>query len=129
MLKILLEQYLKSLFRSPRFDSNWIFRILITIALLNFCVVVFFFGIEFTKLLFKIQPYANPIKYVNEGLVYLIPIDLLLRFFFQKNNFINLRYYLHLPINRSKLISYILGLELFNVFNIYTFQIFISMKC
>jgi len=119
VLKILLEQYLKSLFRSPRFDSNWIFRILITIALLNFCVVVFFFGIEFTKLLFKIQPYANPIKYVNEGLVYLIPIDLLLRFFFQKNNFINLRYYLHLPINRSKLISYILGLELFNVFNIY----------
>lgn len=119
MLKILLTLYLRRLFQSTRFDTNLIFKILTAFAFLNFCIIVFFFGKSFAELLNKVHPLADPVKYLNEGLVYLIPIDFLLRFFFQKNNFTDIKSFLHLPIGRGQIISYILGIELFNIFNLY----------
>jgi hypothetical protein len=95
------------------------FKILTAIALLDFCLVFFLFGINFTKVFHESFPLADPIKYYNGCIVYLILIVFLLQLFFlkRKNNFI--KSYLHLPIHRWKVISYILGLEFFNVFNLY----------
>lgn len=118
MLKILFTHYLKNLFRSTRFDANLVLKILIAFSLFYFCSLIFSLGTNFAVILHKFQPLADPIKLLNEFLFYLIPIDCLLRFFFQKNNFRLANAYMHLPIRRGKIISYILVINLFNIFNL-----------
>lgn len=119
VLNILFTHYLKSLFRSTRFDANLVLKILIAFSLFYFCSLIFSLGTNFAEILHKFQPLADPIKLFNEFLFYLIPIDCLLRFFFQKNNFRLANAYMHLPIRRGKIISYILVIKLFNIFNLY----------
>lgn len=125
VLKILFSQYLKSLARSTRFDTNLIIKILISIGLINICIIVFFFGSSFGELVSKFNPSVDKVMFLNKGLIYWIPIDFLLRYFFQKGNFRLIKSYLHLPIRRSKIISYILGLEFFNIFNLFLILFFI----
>jgi Family of unknown function (DUF5687) len=119
VLKRFLYQYFKSLTRNNKLDANSIFKILTAIALLDFCLVSYLFGMNFTKVFHELYPLADPVKYFNGSIVYIILIVFLLQLFFlkRKNNFI--KSYLHLPIDRRMVISYILGLELFNVFNLY----------
>lgn len=118
VLKLLFPHYLKSLFRSTRLDANLVLKIMITFSLFYFCSLIFSLGANFTEILHKFQPLADPINFFNEFLFYLIPIDCLLRFFFQKNNFRLANAYMHLPIRKSKIISYILVIKLFNIFNL-----------
>lgn len=118
MIRIFLFQYIKSHYRSTRFKTNLIFKILIALALFNICTIFFLFGLNFREILFRILPAVDPVKYFNQCLIYLISIDFVLRFFFQKSNFFSVVSYLHLPIKRSSIISYILSIELFNIFNL-----------
>lgn len=118
MLKILFTHYLKNLFRSTRFDANLVLKILIVFSLFYFYSLIVSLGTNFAEILHKFQPLADPVKLFNEFLFYLIPLDCLLRFFFQKNNFRLTSAYMHLPIRRGKIISYILVTKLFNIFNL-----------
>jgi hypothetical protein len=119
VFKTLFSHYLKSLSRSTRFDINLVSKILITFSLFYFCSLIFFLGLNFAEILHKFQPLSDPINFYNEILFYQIPLDCLLRFFFQKNNFQLANAYMHLPIHRGKIISYILFTKLFNIFNLY----------
>ena len=119
MLKILFTHYLKSLFRSTRFDGNLVLKIVFASYLFYVCSLIFSLGVNFAGILYKFQPLEDPVKLFNGYLFYLIPIDFLLRFLFQKNNFRLANSYMHLPVNRGKIIFYIMAIKLFNIFNLF----------
>lgn len=119
VLKILFNHYLKCLFRNTKFDANFVLKLMIAFSIFYFCFIVIYLGANFTKILCKVDASADPINFFNEYLVYLIPIDFLFRFFFQKSNFRVAIPYMHFPVRRDKITLYILITKLFNIFNLY----------
>lgn len=118
MFRILISQYLKGFLRNTRFDVGLILKILSVISILNLCFLISLFGANFKEILYKISPLRDPVKFFNHGLFYLLPVYCLLLFSFQKKNYNQIIAYLHLPISRGKIISYILVRNLFNLFNL-----------
>ncbi len=108
----------KSLIRNIRFDVNFILKIISSLSIVYVCLAIFYLGLNFEKLIRTYRPNFDPIDSFNSILIYLFLIGMLLLYFFQKRCSGNIIPYLHLPIKRGKIISYILVLTLFNFFNI-----------
>jgi Family of unknown function (DUF5687) len=118
VFKIFIYQSLKGFLRNTRFDLGLILKILIIISVLDICILIYLFGANFKEILHKLLPLEDPVKYFNDCLFYLMPVFCLLLFFLQKSNCTYIRSYLHLPINRGKIITYILVRNLFNLPNL-----------
>ena len=118
MFRILISQYLKGLSRNTRFDVGFILKILSVISILYLCFLISLFGVNFKEILYKLSPLRDPVRYFNDGLFYLLPLYCLLLFSFQKKNYTQIIAYLHLPISRGNIISYVLIRNLFNLLNL-----------
>lgn len=118
----------RNIVRDTKFDINLILKTLSLLSIIYICIFVFYLGFNFENILDASRLKMHPVDSFNSILIFLFLIGILLLFFFQKRNYSNLFPYLHLPIKRSKIISYILVLTLFNFFNIGFILFFVAFS-
>jgi|WetSurMetagenome_2_1015567.scaffolds.fasta_scaffold01761_10 hypothetical protein len=108
----------KSLIRNSKFDLNFVFKLLSVFSIVYLFFLILYIGFNFEDLIHIYSPDLNPVEGLNSKLIYLFITGLLLLCILQRKISGDIIPYLHLPINRSKIISYILVLTLFNFFNL-----------
>jgi hypothetical protein len=108
----------KSLTRNAKFDLSFILRIISKLSILYVCLFAIYLGLNFEIFVDSSNPDLSPKDVINSILFYLYFIGILLLYFFQSNYSHDLISYMHLPINRNKIISYILIKSFFNFFNL-----------
>lgn len=114
----LFKNSVKSLIRNIRFDINFIIKIISSLSIVYVCILGFYLGLNLEKLIHIYRPNLDPVDGFNSILIYLFLAGMLLLYFLQKKCSGDIIPYLHLPIKRDKIISYILVLTLFNFFNL-----------
>jgi hypothetical protein len=114
----LFNHSIKNIIRGITFDVNFVLRIITFLSFIYVCFAVFYLGLNYESIFRIYRPNMNPIDSFNSILIYLFLIGMLLLYFFQKRSTGDIIPYLHLPIRRAKVISYILVLTLFNFFNL-----------
>ncbi len=94
----------RSSFFQRRLISNIIIGLLIGYLFMNLLVL----GIFVDVLLEEYYPYLKPITAFNSFILYYIAFDLFFRFVMQSIPVMSIEPYLHLPINKFKIINYLL---------------------
>ena len=114
--------------RSSRWKVSFVLKIFLTLTITlwlgNFALLSYFAA----SILKEINPSCSPIKLVNSGLIYYFIILFIIRFLFQKIPTPAVKPYLHLPINKNKIIHYFLGRSFFNMFNIAPIFLFLPFS-
>ena len=106
----------KSFFRAASFKTNLGFKILMIFGALYFIVVFLalgvgsFFIIEDAKL-------GDPLRVVNQFLIYYLLMDLYARYMFQKMPIMNIKPLLYMPFKKSAVVKYSLGKTVLSFFN------------
>ena len=116
MFLTFLRNELKYARRHPAADGNMttniIFGVLMAIILLN----ILTFGLIIEDVLMEFAPGKDPVKVFNSTLLYYFFADLILRLFFQSVPGMGIRPYLLLPINKKKIIHFLLSQSLWSLF-------------
>jgi hypothetical protein len=117
VIKQLIAHQLKEATRSPLWHrslaTNLVLGMVVAYLLLNLAVVGFLVDV----LLRHAFPNEGPVAVFSGGLLYYFAMDLLLRFLLQKVPTLSIQPYLHLPINRSRLVHYLLARTCLSSFN------------
>ena len=124
ILNIILHEWKKSI-RGQGFYKSLVVNILLVIFAVSLAFVLLFIGYSLGGLLERLDQSLNPLQLMNGAMLYLMFLDLTIRFFMQQLNSINLVPYQTLPIKRSALINLILLKPLVNPLNYFTFFIII----
>jgi hypothetical protein len=113
----IIDHSIKSLSRNLRLDANIFIRIISSLSIAYLYFAVFYLGLNFKSILILFRLRLDFIVGFNSILIYLFLLGMLLLYFFLRKISNTLIPYLHLPINRSKIVSYILVFAPFNFFN------------
>ena len=115
MIKKFLYLEWKAFTRSASFATSLAIKIFMIIGAIYFTVVFLFLGIG----VFYILKESNlePLKTVNQFLIYYFVLDLIIRLFFQKIPVMNIRPLLTLPISKSTIVNFSLGKTVLSFFN------------
>ncbi len=117
MTKQLIINQWKEATRSLIWTKNLVGNILIGILYLVLVAYFLIIGLSVGHVFATAAPGKNPVTILNEGLVYYLIFDFLLRMIFQKNQGLAVKPYLYLPVKRSTQINYLLSLSLLSIFN------------
>lgn len=117
MIKQFLSLEWKSFFRSASFGKSIAIKIFMGFLALYFIAIFLGMGLILFPALTKAFPEQDPLNIVNSFLFYWIIGDLVFRFFFQKLPVMVVKPLLVLPINRSKIVNYVLGKSTSSFFN------------
>lgn len=104
--------------RHPMYERNRFGKFLIYFGVGFWISYLLFFGVMFTFMFEGLFPNMEPYHIMNQGLIYLLFIDFLFRFVFQKTPAQEMKPYLLLPIKKNKLLNiYLLqsGLSSYNL--------------
>lgn len=104
--------------RHPMFESNRFGKFFMYFGIVFWVAYFIFFGILFPSIFEGIFPNMEPFHIMNKGLVYLMLLDFLFRFIFQKTPAQEMKPYLLLPIGKKKLLNTYLiqsGLNYYNL--------------
>lgn len=104
--------------RSPVFQKSLVVNIILGLLILYFASIFLTLGFYTDKILLKVFPDQSPVDTLNGFLLFYFLFDLLLRFMLQDLPVMAVQPYLHLPINRSKLIHFMLMRSVPSVFNL-----------
>ena len=107
----------KEFFRSSVWQKSAFVNFLMGLLFLYLALNFAFLGYVAGDILLKIFPGESPITNLNYGLLYYFLIDIFLRFYMQPIPVLSLIPYLHLPVNKKKMIHFTLVKSLANVFN------------
>lgn len=124
--KFLVLQW-KTATRSPMWHKNLVLNLVIAFFLFLFGVYLLALGLLMDKILKEIAPDRNPFDLFNGILVYYFMADLLIRFMMQSLPRLTIESYLHLPIRKYKVIGYMLGRTITDVFNLIPLLVFIPV--
>ncbi|HPI69602.1 MAG TPA: DUF5687 family protein [Bacteroidales bacterium] len=94
--------------RNARFDLSLIIKIISWISILYVFVVLIYAGYDFKRVIQTIDPALNPVTLVNHALLHLCAAAVILQFFSTKGFLKEIITYLHLPVKRNKILSYLL---------------------
>lgn len=119
MLRIFISHYIKSIIRSTKLDISLVFKILFAFSVIYLCLILVLMGANFAEILYQINPIVDPVILYNKLFFYLLAFDGLLRFFLQGSNIRCAKAYIDLQVMRDKIILYILGVNLLNVYNLF----------
>ena len=108
----------KQFFRSASFSKSVGAKILIGFFGLMFALYFLAGGILAFKIIKKVFPDQDPLVLVNSFLMYAIVGDLIFRYMMQKLPVMNIKPLLILPIQKSKIVHFILGKSALSFFNI-----------
>lgn len=116
-LKHFLNLEWKQFFRSASFNKSIGLKILMLFFALYFMVSFLVMGLALYPLLKEFFPNKDPFTILNTYLFFYILADILMRFFLQKLPVMSVKPLLTLPVNRNKVVHYVLRKSAFSFFN------------
>ncbi|MGB5942577.1 MAG: DUF5687 family protein [Leeuwenhoekiella sp.] len=116
MLKHFISLQWKSFVRSASFKTNLILKILMVFGALYF--IALFLGAGFILFYGLKKNGMEPLATLNKYLIYVLVVDLLFRYFFQKMPVMNIQPLLTLPIKKNKIVNFALGKTAVSYFNL-----------
>jgi hypothetical protein len=122
----LLKHYSKSVIRNASWRRNIIGKIVFGILIVYLLMLFIFIGYKIDDILTKAG--GNPVSLFNSFLIWYLISDLIMRTIFLSMPTIQVIPYLHLPIPRYKIINYLIGRNLWNIFNILPWFIIIPFS-
>lgn len=114
MLFSFIDHSIKGVLRNAKFDLRLFLKILSGVSIFYLFIALIYLGYDFKTVIKSINSSANPVTLINNNLLHLCTAVFILQVFSIKNPLKALLAYLHLPIKRTKLISAILVVSLFN---------------
>lgn len=115
MFKSFLDHSIKRATRNAKLDLKLFLKVLSVISILYLFLALIYFGYNFNYLIQLIDPSVNPIILFNYRILHICALIIILQVFLPQNLLKEIIPYLHLPIKRNKIISYLLISSLFNV--------------
>ncbi len=109
MLTWILTQQWKEASRAAAWQNNLVINVIIGIVLLFLVLNLGVLGFFLPQLLKNVMPGQPVVVTFNQGIIYFLGLDLVLRFFMQQVPVLAVQPYLHLPVSKSKLVHFILG--------------------
>lgn len=109
----------KSFVRNPMFNQNLAIRIFSIIMFSLLALELLLIGIMLDKILLGVGLYNNAVDTFNFFLIFLFLADFVIKFFFKKNQSIQIIPYLTLPIKRQKLFNFLLCSEFNSFWNLF----------
>jgi len=106
----------KSFFRAASFRTNLAFKILMIFGALYFIVVFLALGVG-SFFIIKKAGLGDPLRVVNQFMIYYLVMDLYMRYMFQKMPILNIKPLLYMPFKKSAVVKYSLGKTVFSFFN------------
>ena len=103
--------------RNPAFDTNRFAKFLIYFMIVYWAAIFLFFGVMLPVMFEELVPNMEPYHIMNQGFIYVMLADFLMRFMAQPSVSQEIKPYLLMPIKRKKLISILLlksGLDSYN---------------
>lgn len=98
----------KQFFRSSFFGKGIAIKILMAFVALYFITTFLALGVGGYYILKKEFPEKNPLHLVNGMLLFVLILDVIIRYFMQKIPVMNIKPLLTLPIKKDKLTNYVL---------------------
>jgi len=117
----------KTVTRSPMWHKNLVLNLVIGFFLFLFGVHLLMLGILLSKILEELAPDRNQFDLFNGILIYYFLADLVIRFMMQSLPRLTIESYLHLPIRKNKIIFYMMGRTIADVFNLIPLLVFIPV--
>lgn len=124
MIGTFLSHSRKQFFRSSSFNrelATTIFLGLLGLMMLGYSLLL---GFALDTLLTKALGLSDGLAFLNGVFVYYFVFEFIMRYFFQGVPVMNVQPYLHLPIAKSSIISYVLIRAGVNIFNLSTLLLF-----
>ncbi|HYW35831.1 MAG TPA: DUF5687 family protein [Balneolaceae bacterium] len=84
-------------------------------------------GIGLKTIILKATGRTDVTQVINSWVIYFFLLEMIYRFFLQKNSAIELNHYLHLPVSRAKIIHYLLLRSFLSAFNIVVLLLFVPV--
>ena len=103
--------------RNPAFDTNRFAKFLMYFMIVYWAALFLFFGVMLPVMFEELVPNMEPYHIMNQGFIYVMLTDFLMRFMAQPSVSQEIKPYLLMPIKRKKLISMLLlksGLDSYN---------------
>ena len=116
MLKHFISLHWKSFFRKASFKTEIWFKILMGFGALYFIAVFLSLGIGSYFMIEK-AGWGDPLRVVNQYLIYYWGIDLGFRYMLQKMPVTNIKPLLYLPLKKNQIVNYSLGKTIVSFFN------------
>ena len=109
----------KAFLRNPMFAMNLGVRIFMVISFAYLAVVFIALGFVLDQMLLDFKLHTHAIDTFNFILVFLFLLDFLAKFFFKKNQSMQIAPYLTLPVKKNKLFDFLLRKEFSSFWNLY----------
>ena len=103
--------------RNPAFDTNRFAKFLMYFMIVYWAAIFLFLGVSLPFMFEGIVPNMEPYHITNQGFIYVMLADFLMRFIGQPSVSQEIKPYLLMPVKRKKLISLLLlksGLDSYN---------------
>ena len=103
--------------RNPAFETNRFAKFLMYFMIVYWAALFLFFGVTLPFMLEDIVPNMEPYHIMNQGILYVVAADFLIRFMAQPSVSQEIKPYLLMPVTRKKLIGTLLlksGLDGYN---------------
>ena len=103
--------------RNPAFDTNRFAKFLMYFMIIYWAAIFLFLGVSLPFMFEGLVPNMEPYHIMNQGFIYVMLADFLMRFMAQPSVSQEIKPYLLMPIKRKKLISLLLlksGLDSYN---------------
>ena len=103
--------------RNPAFDTNRFAKFLMYFMIIYWAALFLFFGVMLPFMFEELVPNMEPYHIMNQGILYVMAADFLMRFIGQPSVSQEIKPYLLMPVKRKKLISMLLlksGLDSYN---------------
>ena len=94
--------------RNPAFDTNRFAKFLMYFMIIYWAALFLFFGVMLPFMFEELVPNMEPYHIMNQGFIYVMLADFLMRFIGQPSVSQEIKPYLLMPVKRKKLISMLL---------------------
>ena len=111
--------------RNPAFDTNRFAKFLMYFMIIYWVALFLFFGVMLPFMFEDIVPNMEPYHIMNQGILYVMAADFLIRFMAQPSVSQEIKPYLLMPVKRKKLISILLLKSGLNGFNFFWFVVYV----
>lgn len=113
--------------RHPMYEKNKFGKFFMYFMSVFWIGYLIFFGVSFARIFQSASPNMEPYHILNSGLLFILALDFIMRFPFQKTPTQEIKPYLLLPVKKNRLIDFLLirsGLSSFNALWLFFFIAF-----
>lgn len=111
--------------RSPMFDKNRFAKFLIYFMVAYWAALLLFMGVTLPSAFESAAPSMEPYHILNQGLIYVLITDFLVRFVIQTSTSHEIKPYLLMPVKKKKLIDTLLLQSATSLYNLFWFFLFV----